>query len=390
MEQIIIETIKKVVNESMKESGWSDLAFVGNKLAKEGLNFKSMGFLKLKDMFLDPDVETVFELKADNSTPPVFSVREKKSTSRSNARKNFRDNDPNLMQWAYMGDFQSAITKLKNLALEERWYYERQNPSYPYPILSNYLKYTFFRLMKENKVKCGTNYAAFNTGLVNKLYDPIYALFGKNNKVQNNRYEWYFIDFCVAGQEREGKTLVNSFNPLPERATYADSNSDYFYDGKSEPIMDWNHIILENVGRLPVDFLTENRPDGFIIRDTEEMEEMDKRAYYASFAKAIENDAKIFRTMQNRIKDALKVAMKRVEWNFKTAIPMYYPRNNTFSLLLPLALVDEDKIDVALVIEKKPSGLYQGQTILPLELAYCDARLITRPDSDWLVANNIE
>lgn len=389
MEQIVIETIKKVVNESKKKSGWSDLAFVGNKLAKEGLNFKSMGFLKLKDMFLDPDVENIFELKADNSNPPVFSVREKKLTYRSNnACENFRDDEPNLMEWAYMGDFQVAITKLKNLALEERWYYERQNPSYPYPILSNYLKYTFVRLIKQNRVKYNANYAAFNTGLVNKLYDPIYALFEKN-KIQNKQ-EWFFLNFCVAGQEREGKTLVNCFNPLPERATYADSSSDYFYDGKSEPIMDWNHIILENVDRLPVDFLTENKPDGFIIRDTEEMEEKDKRAYYVSFAKAIENDAKVFRMMQNRIKDALKVAMKRVEWNFKTAIPMYYPRYNTFSLLLPLALVDEDKIDVALVIEKTTSGLYQGQTILPLEWAYSDARLITRPDSDWLVANNIE
>ena len=350
-----------------------------------------MGFLKLKDMFLDPDMESVFELKADNSVPPVFSVREKKSTSRSNVRKNFRDNDtPNLMQWAYMGDFQSAITKLKNLALEERWYYERQNPSYPYPILSNYLKYTFVRLMKENKVMCSTNYAAFNTGLVNKLYDPIYALFGKNNKVQNNGQEWYFIDFCVAGQKREGKTLVDCFNPLPERAKYADSVSDYFYDGQSEPNMDWEHIILDNVSRLPINFLIENKPNNFVIRDTDGMEEMERRAYYKSFAKAIEDDDKTFRIIQNRIKDALKIAMKRVEWNFKTAIPMYYPTRNIVSLLLPLALVDEDKIDIALVIEKKSSGSYQGQTILPLELAYSNARLVIRPDSDWLVANNIE
>jgi hypothetical protein len=54
------------------------------------------------------------------------------------------------------------------------------------------------------------------------------------------------------------------------------------------------------------------------------------------------------------------------------------------SLLLPLALVDEDQIDLALVVERKQSGAYQGQTVLPLAMAYNNSRLVTRPDSDWL------
>ncbi len=393
MESIIIETIKRVVNESKKDSGWSDLALVGHNLSKEGINYKSMGFLKLKDLFLDPSTESVFELHEDDSIQPsVFSVREKKASSYSKkTRTNSRDraSSPfNLMRWAYIREFQSVVAQLKKMALEERWYYEKQDPSNPYPILSNYLKYTFFRLMKEEKVQYKNGFAAFNTGLVNKLYDPIYALFEKNKNV--GMQEWFFINFCVAGQEREGKQLVEIFNPLPERATYANSPSDYFYDGKSEPLMDWDHIILDNVARLPIDFLMENKPNNFVVRDTEGMEEMARREYIDSFVKAIKDDDKAFRIMQNRIKDALKVAMKRVEWNFRTAIPMYYPTRDIVSLLLPLALVDEDKIDIALVIERKPSGLYQGQTILPLELAYSDARLINRPDSDWLVANNIE
>lgn len=52
--------------------------------------------------------------------------------------------------------------------------------------------------------------------------------------------------------------------------------------------------------------------------------------------------------------------------------------------------MDESRIDLALVTEKTPSGNYQGHTILPLEWAYNNARLITRPDSDWLVADEIE
>lgn len=69
---------------------------------------------------------------------------------------------------------------------------------------------------------------------------------------------------------------------------------------------------------------------------------------------------------------------------------MYYPSNNKMSLLLPLSLVDDDIIDLALVTERTSSGNYLGHTILPLDWAYSNARLITRPDSDWLVADKIE
>jgi hypothetical protein len=60
------------------------------------------------------------------------------------------------------------------------------------------------------------------------------------------------------------------------------------------------------------------------------------------------------------------------------------------SLLLPLSLIDDELIDLALVTEKTKSGSYLGHTILPLGWAYSNARLITRPDSDWLVAEKIE
>ena len=69
---------------------------------------------------------------------------------------------------------------------------------------------------------------------------------------------------------------------------------------------------------------------------------------------------------------------------------MYYPYNNKMSLLLPLSLIDDEVIDLALVTEKTKSGSYLGHTILPLAWAYSNARLITRPDSDWLIAEQIE
>ena len=46
-------------------------------------------------------------------------------------------------------------------------------------------------------------------------------------------------------------------------------------------------------------------------------------------------------------------------------------------------------MDLALVVERQPSGSYQGQTILPLDIAYSNSRLVARPDSDWLQTDTI-
>ena len=61
-------------------------------------------------------------------------------------------------------------------------------------------------------------------------------------------------------------------------------------------------------------------------------------------------------------------------------------------LLLPLALEDKKRMDVALVcnhVYKPEEGVnnYEGRTIFTLQMAYNNAILITRPDSDWLMAD---
>lgn len=46
--------------------------------------------------------------------------------------------------------------------------------------------------------------------------------------------------------------------------------------------------------------------------------------------------------------------------------------------------MNEEKVDVALVVERLSNGNFLGHTILSLRDAYSNARLIARPDSDWL------
>ena len=105
-----------------------------------------------------------------------------------------------------------------------------------------------------------------------------------------------------------------------------------------------------------------------------------------NFYKTQKEGTLLEKEMRTRIDAEVKMALVRVAWNFKTAVPMWYPQKHSLSFLLPLCLVST-QADVALVVERQESGKYQGQTILPLQWAYSNARLICRPDSDWLSCN---
>lgn len=397
MEKAQIEKITEIVCKLQKEDGWADMASLGKYLCDAGINYKAMGYIKLRSMFEDNDLSDEFSIRSEKVNDlSVYYVKVRKSDEvkskmpqkTTKALHQGRTYLHDINSWAYMCGFKKVIYDLKSLAIEERWYYKRQDQSFQYPILVSYLKYTFSRLCNENKIVNKGSYASFNTGLVNNLYEPIYALFDKNTIP--NKQDWHFLAFCIAGQGKYGKILNSEFRPLPDRAQYFKQPSELFYDYREVPQLDWEHIILENIGRLPNDLIEENVPQSFLLRDANKMEQKERIEYYRQLADAIRNDSRKFRNIKNRFQDSLTLALKRVEWNYKTAIPMYYPTRNILSLLLPLSLMDENRIDLALVTEKTGSGNYQGHTILPLEWAYSNARLITRPDSDWLVADNIE
>jgi cold shock CspA family protein len=309
-----------------------------------------------------------------------------------------------LSQWAHMifvayvqqsgKSMPSALASLAEMALDERWFFgAAPDPRNPYPILENYLKYTFYRLRREGKVaetgEGGDKWAASNTGLVDKLYDPIFALFRVNDRPDSQ--PWRFHAFCVPGKAAPGKQLTAVFDPLPEPPSYFESNFEMLMDTSKDIHIDYDHVILDGVSRdrFPPSFLTQYPPKGFLWRDYSAFDRNDREQYLTNLAGAIENDLQTMRGIKRRLEDAKVLAEKRTRWNYKTAIPQYYPRQDMMSLLLPLAIVDDEKVDLALVVTKNPSGSYQGRTIFPLDWAYQNARLVCRPDSDWLVTDKV-
>lgn len=310
--------------------------------------------------------------------------------------KNPRNTNPGkqLENFAFLGSWTSFLSELAAKAVYEEWDFH-DSPYKNYQILIRYIKYTFSRLMREKKicVSADRQFAAFNTGLADNHYDDIYACFVPNDPGCDT--EWKFTGFCTAASGGLGKQLVNCFNPLPQPPTYFTRNSDLFFDHTKQLHTDFEHIIVDNIKRLPLQFLYDQFFDYSEARALVEQIRANSRdrvrrdELYERLKAIICDNSRLFVRIQNRIKDSIELARKRVRWNYKTAIPSYFPKRDSMSLMLPLALLDEVKPDVALVVELTRSGSYQGQTILTLSQAYIDARLMCRLTGDWLALEQI-
>lgn len=90
---------------------------------------------------------------------------------------------------------------------------------------------------------------------------------------------------------------------------------------------------------------------------------MDEEAFFDAIAKSIE------------------LAIKRVRRNYKTAIPHFY--DGKIQFLLPLCLLTKKDADLALVVNKEEQ-VYKAHTVLTLDQAYNNARLLAKPDREWL------
>ena len=293
-------------------------------------------------------------------------------------------------RWAYFRS--DHLSPLKDLALNEDW--SRGDPNdQTLPILSNYLCMTFYKLYVDGMVAEREEYAAFNTGLVDAIYRPVFALFGKNRRfseLPRTHQPWYLRGYCISSEGAQGRILADNFSPRPSPPKYFTQAEEVIFDFDQEVDTDnFSHIIIDCVkrGRFPVDFLRSNMPSGFDYTALEEFSKFSatqRRRVLEQYCQFLERDAAARHAIKNRVDDAVALAVQRCRWNYKTAIPIYNPRENSISLLLPIALGKNDEVDLALVVKRTPAGGYRAMTMYLLKWAYDYARLVCRPDSDWL------
>lgn len=391
----LIQLVAALPKVTISENGteWLNLCTLGKAISVNKVDIASMGFPKLRNL-LEAYSDT-FELYIDNSKKvPVVYVRliDKKdiTSSRVNRKPTSTGNSDiknsgflPLEDWAYLLNINEILSKLASMT-NENWSFDNNLPPYPnHPILWSYLRYTFCRIQYQKKIvySADSNLAAFNTGLYNEHYDDIIALFKRNDP--GFKSEWIFLDFVIAGQGK-GKVINKAFSSEIERATYTDNPADVVYDIRfGKPILDMDHLI-KRVYRMPVNFLQQIVPD-IAVPDSD----TEKTAYFDQVRDKILSDQFIYQRFAGAINYAMDLAMKRIRCDHRNAIPMYYPKTNQMSFLIPLCLTSDSVVDIALVVSKTATGKYEGSTILTLDWAYTDARLVGRPGMDWLSANHI-
>lgn len=238
-----------------------------------------------------------------------------------------------------------TLEQLKLLAMPENWNYTRSPNPLPNPILYNYLLHTFARIQEQNKILQKGNYSCFNTGLVTENQEEIFMMFKQS---QNSGFRFF------QGFYKESSTPMQSFDSLPERATYYNEAADLLFDHRLELRINIDHIIddEENFARFPPD-----------IRQWPKLQ------------------------LLNTFRGAVEHAQKRAKRNYLTAVPQFYrgkqnPEGN-LQLLLPLCLRYPSQADLALTVYKA-GNCYAGRTCLTLDMAMNNARLITKPDDEWL------
>jgi hypothetical protein len=251
---------------------------------------------------------------------------------------------PTLYDFAWIPNIDEQLQDLAdNVIMRENWSYRHSPNDRPNPILFSYFIHTFERLQEQDRITTEDDWACFNTGLVTPNQEEVFAVFEKNRVP--DRQPWYFKGF-----RRESDRDLIRFGTLPDIASYFDEPSDLLYDPRLDLRPRYDHIIDDNQERFPEPYNDSADPH-------------------------------VRHQLRNVLEGAIEHAKRRIQRNYKTAVPQFH--QGRLQLLIPLCITARSKADLALVVEKTHNA-YTAATCLPLDWAYNNARLIARPDNEWL------
>lgn len=237
-----------------------------------------------------------------------------------------------LFEFAFCANFESKIKYLSQIAETENWGEDEK-------VLKNYIKHYFKKIYNDSDYHLDSNHFIFNTALLTENYEEIFALFIPNRN-QDSLNEWFLLGFFS-----ESKILTEkicSKEQLPSLPKFFNSFEDLYFDPSKDIILNRDHILNERSNRIPLE---------------------------------ISKDALI-----TILEGEIQTLKKRLARNYRLAVPQYYKEKIQF--LLPLKLLS-NKVLNSLVVSLNGDN-YIAHTIFTLEMAYNNARLLMKPESEWL------
>ena len=239
--------------------------------------------------------------------------------------------------------------------MHEPWGYknplfERKNASYH--ILEKYI-HTVFRCLAldhtsaksqneaDSYICIRNEFACFNTGLLSRRYRPIFAYFEKSKR------EGSFREWTLSGYTDCNTGKMKTLELLPLKPFFREREDAVFH-------ADWpirvnvDHILDAQDTRNGIPEVIRHQPNLSLILEV-----------------------------------AAEQARRMAAYSPSLVVPQIYQGRAQF--LLPLNFLQPEKPDLAMTLEPM-EGYYIGHTVLNLEMAYNNARLLAKPTIPWLSA----
>lgn len=252
-----------------------------------------------------------------------------------------KDSNELIWKFAFLGNNvykEGKFNELVEMAEEENW--TSTDATWGNDILYSYITHTFERAANEDLVLISDDeaYATFNTGLLTNNGEDILCMF--NRFESSNDYYWHLLGF----KKESDWDFLNNFDTTPSVVSYFSDPSKIYFNPNIKLIKNLDHILDDNIDR----FSSELKQKG------------------TKYINAL-------------LTHALDLTIKRCERNYRIAVPQYY--RNKITYLLPVNL---DGYLMSVAVEEI-NGRYRVNTIFTLEMAYKNARLLMKPEADWLI-----
>ena len=280
-----------------------------------------------------------------------------------------------IFEFAKIADWDDRLEGLAALAEKERWTYLHVPSKSKLPVLDKYIKHTFKRASDQQKVIESERLACFNTGLLTDGHEEIFGVFTISETydpslpISFQNKKWWLKYWLRAGDR-----ALTEFIELPPLADYWVDSRELIFDPKIEVQLNLDHIVRDNLNRFPEEF-------GGCVKDGVPTDLLVDAEDYDFEADVVTVDRKIPLITRNALEGAMKHSVRLAQRSYRIAVPQFY--KGKIQLLLPIYLRDSHRPDLALTLERH-GGWYRGATVLYTDWAYTHARLLARPNSEWL------
>lgn len=253
--------------------------------------------------------------------------------------------DMYLQKFAFCGkqeDFQATLEKLALMAEQEPWTLEGGEKN---SVLYKYVLGTFRQCYRQKKFLTTDDgkYTCFNTGLLTPNGNDILCVFQKN--WVPNCQPWVLKYFS----DRTDRKYMDLFSKVPPLASYTENYEEFYFNPNYDLVINSDHILDDHWERI------------------NEVVPLSK-----NIVKAL-------------IEGAIAETQRKVKRNLRLVVPQFY--NDKIMYLVPISIPisDSETVTMALAVELTSQNQYRANTIFTKDMAYEKARLLMKPESNWLI-----